>query len=164
MVPGFFFFLFPAQNWHCGCESGGSVRFSGDLELCGRFGLLVAVGLPAYRKCRLPFPTPSLPVKAANVSLWLIMRYTSRAVYLQVCETALCIHREAIHNITGDLLFTNLSIVRDVDVLSRFLGPGFLACHVLSCVPGCDPIFSADVKLLLLALPAVFIDVLSAVV
>ncbi len=77
--------------------------------------LLAVVGLPAYRKCPLPLPTPSLPIKAANVSLWLIMRYTSRAVYLQDSETPLCINRAPIHSVGGDV-FTNLSTDRDVDI------------------------------------------------
>lgn len=80
--------------------------------------MLVVEGLPAYRKCPLPLPTPSLPIKAANVSLWLIMRYTSRAVYLQGSETPLCINRAPIHNIGGDV-FTNLSMDRDVDIRSK---------------------------------------------
>lgn len=80
-------------------------------------GLVAGSGGSAYRKCPLSLPTPSLPVKAANVSLWLIMRYTFRTVCLQGSETPLCINRVSIHNIRGEV-FTNLSTDRDVDINS----------------------------------------------
>lgn len=132
----FFVFLFPVpcSAWHCGYRSGGSVGFRWPIAVW-EVWLLVVVGLPAYRKCPLPLRTPSLPVKTASVSLWFIMRYTSRTVYLQGSETPLCINRVTIHNIRGEV-FTNLYPDRHVDMCSRlevtfYWSWRFLAIHML---------------------------------
>lgn len=113
-----FIFCFPVSGsaWHCGCGSGGSVWFQVTHSCVGGlvagsngFCLLIGNALPS------PLPTPWLPINATNVSLWLIMRYACRAVYLQGSETPLCINRPAIHNIGSDI-FTNLSADGGVDI------------------------------------------------
>lgn len=71
-----------------------------------------------YRKCPFSLPTPSLPVKAGSVSSRLIMRYTSRAVYLQGCEVPPCINRALIHNIRGDV-FTYLSRGKECGICGK---------------------------------------------
>lgn len=99
--------------WHCGSGGGGSVWFQVTRSCVGGLGcrwrwVCLLIGNAPPPPPPFHYPTPSVPIKAANVSSWLIMRYTSRAVCLQGSETPLCINRAPIHKIGGDV-FTNLS-------------------------------------------------------
>lgn len=117
--------LFPAQPGTVVVEVGGPCGFRWPVAVW-EVRLLVAVGLPAYRKCPLPFPTPWLPVNAGTLSLWHLMRYTSRAVYLQGSETPLCINRAPIQIFEVIYLQT---CPRTGMLKSVFLVMGIVAIH-----------------------------------
>lgn len=107
----FLVLLLPAGPGTAVLEVGGLCGFRWPVAV---WEVWVAGGSACLSEMPLPppppshYPTPSVPIKAANVSSWLIMRYTSRAVCLQGSETPLCINRAPIHKIGGDV-FTNLS-------------------------------------------------------
>lgn len=124
--------LLPAGPGTAVLEVGGLCGFRWPVAV---WEVWVAGGSACLSEMPLPppppfhYPTPSVPIKAANVSSWLIMRYTSRAVCLQGSETPLCINRAPIHKIGGDV-FTNLSTGGDFWHPRQFAGEVFLVVAI----------------------------------
>lgn len=128
----FLVLLLPAGPGTAVLEVGGLCGFRWPVAV---WEVWVAGGSACLSEMPLPppppfhYPTPSVPIKAANVSSWLIMRYTSRAVCLQGSETPLCINRAPIHKIGGDV-FTNLSTGGDFWHPRQFAGEVFLVVAI----------------------------------
>lgn len=139
-----FAFWFPAQNWHCGCKSGGSVWFSGDRELCGRFWFAGSGGSACLSISEMPPPiTHTLtPCKRSQCFLMahneihlqggLFTSLWNSSVYSQGSHSQYrrwCIYKP----VHSQGCWRTQQVVLDV-----FLDVGILACHMLSCVPGWD--------------------------
>lgn len=118
--------LFPAQPGTVVVEVGGLCGFRWPVAVW-EVRSLVAVGLPAYRKCPLPFPHTLTPYKCRHSFLM-----AHNEIHLQGClftaltETPLCINRAPIQILEVIYLQT---CPRTGMLKSVFLVMGILGIH-----------------------------------